>query len=74
MNDIMNSVNVSDIYTTVGNVLGTPVALAFFWVVNKVKELTIKVKMLEKENAVFKQTLSDIRSDVSFIRGKLEKE
>jgi len=72
MNDM--NMNLSDIYTTVGNVLGTPVALAFFWVINKVKELNIKVKMLEKENAVFKQTLSDIRSDVSFIRGKLEKE
>ena len=53
----MNDINLSDIYTTVGNVLGTPVALAFFWVVNKVKELNVKVKMLEKENAVFKQTL-----------------
>ena len=70
----MNDINLSDIYTTVGNVLGTPVALAFFWVINKVKELNMKVTMLEKENAVFKQTLSDIRSDVSFIRGKLEKE
>lgn len=70
----MNDLNLSDIYTTVGNVLGTPVALSFFWVINKVKELNVKVKMLEKENAVFKQTLSDIRSDVSFIRGKLEKE
>ena len=70
----MNDINLSDIYTTMGNVLGTPVALAFFWVVNKVKELNMKVKILEKENAVFKQTLSDIRSDVSFIRGKLEKE
>ena len=70
----MNDINLSDIYTTVGNVLGTPVALAFFWVINKVKELNMKVDILEKENAVFKQTLSDIRSDVSFIRGKLEKE
>lgn len=74
MEIFMNDINLSDIYTTVGNVLGTPVALAFFWVVNKVKELNMKVKILEKENAVFKQTLSDIRSDVSFIRGKLEKE
>lgn len=70
----MNDINLSDIYTTVGNVLGTPVALAFFWVINKVKELNMKVEILEKENAVFKQTLSDIRSDVSFIRGRLEKE
>lgn len=70
----MNDMNLSDIYTTVGNVLGTPVALAFFWVINKVKELNVKVQMLEKENAVFKKTMSDIRSDVSFIRGKLEKE
>ena len=70
----MNDINLSDIYTTVGNVLGTLVALAFFWVINKVKELNVKVQMLEKENAVFKKTMSDIRSDVSFIRGKLEKE
>jgi len=67
-------VDITQVYTTIGNVLGTPVAIAFFWVVSKIKELSTKVKILEKENSGFKQTLSDIRSDVSFIRGKLENE
>lgn len=65
-------IDLTALYTTVGNVLGTPAALLCFWLVSKIKELSVKVKILEKENSVFKQTLSDIRSDVSFIRGKLE--
>lgn len=65
-------IDLTTVYTTVGNVLGTPAALLCFWLVSKIKELSVKVKILEKENSVFKQTLSDIRSDVSFIRGKLE--
>lgn len=67
-----NGIDFSALYTTVGNVLGTPAALLCFWLVSKIKELSVKVKILEKENSVSKQTLSDIRSDVSFIRGKLE--
>lgn len=34
------------VYTTVGSVLGTPCALACFWVVSKIKELQTKVKIL----------------------------
>ena len=65
-------INFSEVYTSIGNSLGVPVALAFFWIVGKIKELSTKVKILEKENSVFKQTLADIRADVSFIRGKME--
>ena len=65
-------INFSEVYTSMGNSLGVPVALAFFWIVWKIKELSTKLKILEKENSVFKQTLSDIRADVSFIRGKME--
>ena len=71
---MIDGVNLTEVYTTVGSVLGTPAAIALFWIFSKIKELTVKVKMLEDENAVFKQTLSDIRSDVSYIRGKFEKE
>lgn len=67
-----SGVNLTEVYTTVGSVLGTPVAIVLFWLVTKVKELVTKVKILEKENSVAKQTLSDIRADVSFIRGKME--
>lgn len=66
------SVNLSEVWTTVGSVVGTPAAIFLFWMYTKVKELSAKVKILEQENSLMKQTLSDIRSDVSFIRGKLE--
>lgn len=69
-----DGLNLGDVYTSVGNVVGTPAAIALFWVIGKTRELSIKVKKLEDENATFKQTLSDIRSDVSFIRGKLEQD
>lgn len=65
-------INFSEVYTSIGNTLGVPVALTFFWIVGKIKELSTKVKILEKENSVFKQTLSDIHADVSYIRGRLE--
>lgn len=64
--------DIGQVYTTVGQVVGTPAALLLFWVVSKLRELQTKIKILEKENSVVKQTLSDIRADVSFIRGRLE--
>lgn len=68
----MEGIDLSQVYTSIGNAVGVPAAIAFFWIVSKIKELSTKVKILEKENSVFKQTLSDIRADVSFIRGKME--
>ena len=68
----MNEIDFTQVYTSIGNAVGVHAAIAFFWVVSRIKELTTKVKILEKENSTFKQTLSDIRADVSFIRGKLE--
>lgn len=61
-----------EIWTTVGGVLGTPAVIFLFWMYSKVNDLTNKVKFLEQENMESKQTLSDIRVDVSFIRGKME--
>lgn len=66
------SVNLSEVWTTVGSVVGTPAAIFLFWMYTKVKELSTKVKVLEEKNSLMDRTLSDIRSDVSFIRGKLE--
>lgn len=60
------------IYTTIGSVLGTPCALACFWVVSKIKELQTKVKILEKENATVKEDITDIRVNVSWMRGNME--
>lgn len=58
----------------IGNVVGIPAALVVGWCVFKIKDLVNRVDILSKENSELKQTLSDIRADVSFIRGKLEKE
>ena len=67
-----DGIDIGQVYTTVGQVVGTPAAVLLFWVVSKLRELQTKIKILEKENSVVKQTLSDIRADVSFIRGRLE--
>ena len=68
----MEGVDVGSVYTTVGQVLGTPAALCLFWVISKIKELQTKVKILEKENASFKECLTNIRVDVSWMRGNME--
>lgn len=68
----MEGVDVGSVYTTVGQVLGTPAALCLFWVISKIKELQTKVKILEKENVSFKECLTNIRVDVSWMRGNME--
>lgn len=68
----MEGVDVGSVYTTVGQVLGTPAALCLFWVISKIKELQTKVKILEKENASLKECLTNIRVDVSWMRGNME--
>lgn len=60
------------VYTTIGSILGTPVALVVFWVVSQIKELKAKVKILEKENAAVKEDITDIRVNVSWMRGNME--
>ena len=59
-------------YKAVGEVLGTPAVLLLFWVVTQIKELKTKVKILEKENAAIKEDITDIRVNVSWMRGKME--
>lgn len=68
----IGGINLGEIWTTVGGVLGTPASIFLFWTYSKVNDLANKVKFLEQENRKSEQTLSDIRVDVSFIRGKME--
>lgn len=69
---MIEGIDLTQMYTTIGGVLGTPTAIFLFWMYSKVKELQTKVKILEKENSTLKSGLSDMRADVSFIRGVLE--
>lgn len=68
----MEGIDLTSVYTTIGSVLGTPVALVVFWVVSQIKELKTKVKILEKENAAVKEDITDIRVNVSWMRGNME--
>lgn len=66
-------VDLTQLYTTIGGVLGTPAAIAICWVINKIKSLEAEVAFLKADNAESKKTLADIRADVSYIRGVLDK-
>lgn len=68
----MEGVDLTQLYTTIGSVLGTPAALACFWVVSKIKELQTKVHLLETENSELKKDIGSIKVDVSWIRGNME--
>jgi len=71
--------SLTTIFGDIGNVLGYPAMLLIFWLYNKVKEI---IKRLddgdkrfyeqEKETDSLKDSMSAIRSDVSFIRGFIE--
>lgn len=52
-------------FTDIGATLGYPATLVVFY-------LWITVRRLDKDNEVLKKTLSDIRSDTSYIKGKLD--
>lgn len=53
----------------VGSVLGVPAAVFVAWIWFKVNSNEKDIKELKSESALLKQTLSDIKSDVSFLRG-----
>lgn len=65
--------DLTNLYTTIGGVLGTPAAISICWVINKIKALEAEVALLKADNAESKKTLGDIRADVSYIRGVLDK-
>lgn len=58
----------------IGSVVGVPASVFLAWVWFKVNNNERDIKELKSESALLKQTLSDIKSDVSFIRGRLSKD
>lgn len=68
----MEGIDLTSIYTTIGGVLGTPAALAFFWLWNKVKELD---KRLDEGNSRFDRMdaeLKEINKSLGIIIGKVD--
>ena len=65
----MEGIDLTSLYTTIGGVLGTPAALAFFWLWNKVKELE---KRLNEGNTRFDKMdaeLKEINKSLGIIIG-----
>lgn len=56
----------------IGSALGVPAAVFVAWIWFKVKSNENDIKELKSESALLKQTLSDIRADVSYLRGKAD--
>lgn len=54
----MEGLDLTSIYTTIGGVLGTPAAIAFFYLWNKVKELE---KRLNEGNTRFDKMEADLK-------------
>lgn len=68
----MAEAEVFNTFTQIGGVLGTGASLVLFWMYNEIKSLKAQVKMLQAENSQFKETLTKIQVDVSWMRGNME--
>lgn len=61
-----------EMFTTLGSTLGITATLVLFYLFLKVKELSKRQDKLELDNNAREITLSDIRVDVAYIRGKID--
>ena len=57
----------------IGQILGIPAALGAFWLYMSVRSLQSKVRELETGHDTLRADLSQIKSDVAYIRGKMER-
>lgn len=58
---------------SIGRAMGIPAALAAGWLYMSVRSLQSKVKDLENGYDTLRADLSQIKSDVAYIRGKMER-
>lgn len=61
-----------EMFTTLGSTLGITATLILFYLLLKVKELSKRQDKLELDNKTLETTLSDIRANVAYIRGKID--
>ena len=59
---------------SIGRAMGIPAALAAGWLYMSVRSLQSKVKDLENGHDTLRADLSQIKSDVAYIRGKMERQ
>lgn len=68
----MEGLDLTSLYTTIGGVLGTPAALAFFWLWNKVKELEKRLDQGETRFDKMDTELKEINKSLNIIIGKVD--
>lgn len=68
----MEGVDLTTVFTTVGGALGTPVALAFFWLYNKVKEIEKRLNQGENRFDKMDSELKEINKSLNIIIGKVD--
>lgn len=61
------------VFGDIGKVLGYPAMLLIFWLYIQVETLNKEMVEVKKESANMVVNLSNIRADVSYIRGVIEK-
>lgn len=64
----------SSIFSTIGNVLGYPAMLLIFWLYIKVKDTEKRLQRGDSDMKEMLKLITDIRIDVAVLRGKKEDE
>lgn len=64
----------SSIFSTIGNVLGYPAMLLIFWLYIKVKDTEKRLQQGDSDMKEMLKLITDIRIDVAVLRGKKEDE
>lgn len=68
----MEGLDLTSLYTTIGGALGTPAALAFFWLWNKVKELEKRLDAGQTRFDRMDAELKEINKSLNIIIGKVD--
>ena len=69
---LMPDLDLTSLYTTIGGVLGTPAAIAFFYLWNKVKELEKRLDAGQTRFDKMDSELKEINKSLNIIIGKVD--
>lgn len=69
---MVEGLDLTSLYTTIGGVLGTPAAIAFFYLWNKVKELEKRLDAGQTRFDRMDAELKEINKSLNIIIGKVD--
>lgn len=68
----MEGINIVEVVSSVGSVVGTPAACFLIYLWNKTKQLEEKVNKTNDNQDELRKDMETIKSDLSYIRGLLD--